>query len=169
MYLCMHTCMYECMHTYILMHIDMYVCRHAYVCQNICMYECIYACMYVCMCTCMCTMSLHIFDMSLNKYGFHIVKMTHTAIMLNGYMDPTFLHKCVKTQPTIITTTHYCHVRASNKYPSQMPYINHICKLVHVQIGHNHICINTSHELNLINNVTTNTVTHTLHIIGICP
>ena len=36
--------------------------------------------------------------MSLNKYGSHIANKTHTAIIRNGHIDPTFLHECAKTQ-----------------------------------------------------------------------
>ena len=50
-----------------------------------------------------CTLIEH---MSLNKYGYHIANMSHTAIMLNGNIDPTFLHICAKTQPTKIFHLH---------------------------------------------------------------
>ena len=42
------------------------------------------------------SITVHIFDMSLNKYGCPIVNMSHTAIMLNGHKDATFLHTCNK-------------------------------------------------------------------------
>ena len=32
----------------------------------------------------------HVFDMSLNKYACHIANISHTAIMLNGHINPTF-------------------------------------------------------------------------------
>ena len=34
--------------------------------------------------------SLYTFDMSLNKYGYHIPNMSHKAIMLNGYRPSIF-------------------------------------------------------------------------------
>ena len=43
--------------------------------------------------------------MWLNKYGYYIVNMTHTGIMLNKHIDPTFLHIYQK-QPTAIVTLH---------------------------------------------------------------
>ena len=36
-------------------------------------------------------MSPYPFDMSLNKYGFSIANMTHTAMIINKHVDPTFL------------------------------------------------------------------------------
>ena len=34
----------------------------------------------------------------MDKYGCHIANMSHTAIIQNGHIDPTFLHTCAKTQ-----------------------------------------------------------------------
>ena len=42
----------------------------------------------------------------MNKYNFQIANMTHTAIMLYGHIDPTFLNVCTKTKPTTIFTSH---------------------------------------------------------------
>ena len=36
--------------------------------------------------------TVHIFDMPVNKYGLHMANMNHIAIMLNGHIDPTFMH-----------------------------------------------------------------------------
>ena len=36
--------------------------------------------------------------MSLNKYDCHISNMTHPANIINGYVDPTFLHIYAKTE-----------------------------------------------------------------------
>ena len=72
--------------------------------------------------------SLYTSDMSLNKYGCHITNMSHTAIMVNGYLDPI---PCTDVQK------HY-HL----KYLLHMllPHICqqeiclHMCKLVHMQM-----------------------------------
>ena len=44
--------------------------------------------------------------MLLNKYECYIAYESHTNNILNGHIDPTFLHTCHKTQPTAINTTH---------------------------------------------------------------
>ena len=63
----------------------------------------------------------------------------------------------------------YCHICANNKYSPEMSHICHKWKLVHVNIWGIYVSIYTSYELTTINNVTTNTTIHILHIIGICP
>jgi hypothetical protein len=56
--LCMHVCMYACIHAcrYVCMYKCMYVCIHVcmytcmYVCTHVCMYACRHECVYVFMC-----------------------------------------------------------------------------------------------------------------------
>ena len=54
---------------------------------------------------------------------------THPAIMLNGQIDPTFLHTTTKIQPT---ATHYCQTCARTNMPLK-------CH-VYVQISDNYLC-----------------------------
>ena len=42
----------------------------------------------------------------LNKYDCHIAYTSHTSNIVNGYIHPTFLQICAKTQPTAIHTSH---------------------------------------------------------------
>ena len=53
----------------------------------------------MCVCVCVCVMSL-------KKYDWQNPNMSHTAIMLKGHTDPTFLHMCATIQPTAISTSH---------------------------------------------------------------
>ena len=47
----------------------------------------------------------HVCHMSMNKYGFYITNMLHTAIVLNRNTDPTFLYISTKIQPTATDTS----------------------------------------------------------------
>ena len=115
------------------MHIWMYIC--GYICNQTYMSMC----MYVCLCACMHTnlyshVTVHIFDMSLKKYSWHITNMSHTTIMLYWHIANIFAYMWQNSINCNIYVTGYCHVWASNKYASQMPCICHICKLVYVYI-----------------------------------
>ena len=86
----------------------MYTCR-IYVC--LCMYECTYICIYICLCACKCTKSLLLYHCTHTSYVTekkccHIPNLSHMAIMLYGYNDPTLLHMCAQTQATVIYTSH---------------------------------------------------------------
>ena len=128
------------------------------------MYEFTYVCNFVYLCACMCTKSplpCHCTHNSYvterKEYGYHIVNINHTAIMLYGPMGLTFLHVCFKTQPTAISTSHVIamYVPATN-----IPLKCQICKLGHVHIWHNYVSINASYELNVRNNATRYTGIH---------
>ena len=38
------------------------------------------------------TRTIHVFNISLDKYGYHIANIIHTSITLNRHIDPTFLY-----------------------------------------------------------------------------
>ena len=61
---------------------------------------------------CHCT---HVWHVSLNQYGYHITNMSYTAIMLNGHMDPTIVHRCAKTQQTLISNAHVIAIYVSER------------------------------------------------------
>ena len=44
--------------------------------------------------------------MSLHKYHCNITNVSHTAIILNGQIDPASLHMCAKTQASAMSTSH---------------------------------------------------------------
>ena len=78
----MHAHVYECVHLgmYVVRNIKVFMCMYA--CISVHSYACVHAyessllpCHYTCL-------------ISLNK-NCHIVNMMHTAIMLNGHIDPT--------------------------------------------------------------------------------
>ena len=48
----------------------------------------------------------HIWHISLNKNGCHIINIAHMNNMLYGHTDPIFLHIYAKTQPTAIIIYH---------------------------------------------------------------
>ena len=60
-------------------HESVYVCMDASMSTN--MYAHMHACMHVCVPNLYSHVMVHIFDMSLNKYGCNIANMTQTAIM----------------------------------------------------------------------------------------
>ena len=106
MYFSIYVCKCVCMH--IFMHTFRYVCRKKYM--NLYMYVCMHVYqVYSCV-------TIHIFDMSLNKYGSHITNMNQIPIMPNWYVYPTFLHKYSKSEPIVISTLCYCHACANNEY-----------------------------------------------------
>ena len=73
------------------------LCVCTYACMSVHMYACMYAYVHVCVPSLYTCVMVHIFDMSLKNYCCHIVNMSHKVIMLNGSIDPTFLHRCAKT------------------------------------------------------------------------
>ena len=64
-----------------------YVCRQTYISLYVCMHT-------ICISILYSHVNIHMFGMSLNKYGCHIANMRHTAIMLCDHTDPTF---CIQT------------------------------------------------------------------------
>ena len=60
--------------------------------------------------------NIHIFDISLNKYGCPTANIAQTAKMLYGHIDPTLLHVFAKIQTTAKTSS---HVIAKYKYAHQ--------------------------------------------------
>ena len=47
----------------------------------------------------------HIFDLHhWDMYGCHSTNISHTADMLDGHIDSTFLHICAKTQSPAMST-----------------------------------------------------------------
>ena len=92
-------------------------------------YACIYVCVHACVPNLYCYVTVQIVDMSLNKHGCCIGNISHTDILLHGHTDPTFLHKCIKTQASVISTSHVIamHVPVTN-----IPIKCHISKSVHV-------------------------------------
>ena len=69
-----------------------------------CMYKCTHECVYVHVCKheyqVYSHITVHILTMSSNIYDYHIVNVSHTAIMVNAHIDPTFFHTSAKTQST---------------------------------------------------------------------
>ena len=97
----------------------------------------------------------------LSKFVCHIANKHHTAILLNGYLDPRFLHMCAKAQGTEISTSHVivmyvppiiCLLNAT--YPNQFK-----CT------WHSYVSIIISYEFATINNVTRSTTIFTFHQI----
>ena len=89
---------------------------------------CIYACRYginVCMDEYQVStfMSLYKYMTSLKKYGCHMAKISHTAIMLNEHIYLKVWHQCAKTQSTTISTSHYCQIFAKLICPSNATYM----------------------------------------------
>ena len=119
LYMCTYVCLYACrcictdvgmsasIHT-CCMHVDMHVCMQTcmYTSISVHMYACMYSCVQTCVPNFKFSVTVHIFCMSLNKNGYHIPNMSFSAIMLNGYIDPTCLYMCIKIQPTAISTSH---------------------------------------------------------------
>ena len=60
----------------------------------------------ICEATAITRSTVHIFDITLNKHGCHTLHIAHTANMLDGNIDPTFLHIYAKTQPTATSPLH---------------------------------------------------------------
>ena len=69
-------------------------------------------------------MPLFIWHMSLNRYGYHIANVKHTAIMLiRQYTSNIFAHIYKNTNNYNSFSENYCQVCARNKYAPQMPYM----------------------------------------------
>ena len=56
---------------------------------------CMYAYVHACTSSLYSSVTVHQFDMSLNKYGYHIAHMAHTVISLNRHMDQVPKHEKV--------------------------------------------------------------------------
>ena len=133
----------------------------------------VYICMHVWMPECMHMFQIYshatedIFDIILNKYGCHNANMSCTAIiMLHENTDPTFLHICVKTQATTISTS---HLIAMYLPTTNIPLKLHIYSNQFMCTWHCYVSINTSCELTTISNVNRSTSIHTFQITGTCP
>ena len=137
---------------YVLINLCMCVCMHVYMC----------ACMYLrSLLPCHCTHNWH----ATEKICHHTANITNITIMLNGNIDPAFFHRWIKTQPTAIVTSHVLPYMYQNLIcPS-----NHICQVVHVQVGDNYIYICASYELNAINYVTSNSGIHNFTLLPHAP
>ena len=86
---------------------------------NILFYFCFNLCLYL-------HVTVDIFEMSLNKYDCHITNISHIPIVLNGHIDPTFLHIAAKIQPTAKASHINAKYMPQKIYPSNalyMPYI----------------------------------------------
>ena len=114
----------------------------------------------------------YIWHMSLNKYGCYIINITHTAIMLNGHIDPTFLPISTKIQPccTHNQLQQLFHTLLANMLPKQIWISNatycHICKLVHMTWDS---YVTIYHRYELQSTMQPGALVHTFHIIGISP
>ena len=124
----LHTCMHVCLHAYMEKDIHDYLCM--YVGMQTCITVFMYASAHTCVPNFYSHVSVHIFDMTLNKYGYNIVNITHTTNLLHGHIDQHFAYVCQNMTNYNIYLTCYCHIHASNKYASQIPHTCHICKLV---------------------------------------
>ena len=108
-----------------------------------------------------------------HKYGCYIANMSHTTIMLNSHIDPTYLPMSTKIQPTTAATS---YINAKYVPEANMPLKCHICQLLHEQILNNCVSISTSYVFTSINcythiwhywHITLNKYTcHTTHL---CP
>ena len=86
---------------------------------------CMYVHIYVCISSLYSHVTVHIFDMLVERCGCHILNMTHTAIILHGHINPIFVQMCQNM------TNCNCHVCANNDYAPQMP---HMSRLSHVHM-----------------------------------
>ena len=68
--------------------------------------------------------------MSLNKCGCDIANVGHTAIMLNGHIDPIFLQVSTKRQPTATVTSHIIA-----KYVPKLNMPSNAIDMAHMQIS----------------------------------
>ena len=75
-------------HRYVCIYADIQMCMYANMSVHM------YACVYVYVLILYSHITVHLFDMSLNKYGCHIADMTNTAITLHEHIGTTFLHIC---------------------------------------------------------------------------
>ena len=114
-----------------------------------------YACVHTCVPNIYSHVTVHIFNMSLNKYGCTIANMSHTASMLYGHIEPTLLHKCALTQATAIFTSHVIAMYVPVKFHLYAKYTNLI-----MCTWHSCVSINKSYECTAINNVTRSTGIH---------
>ena len=85
-------------------------CKHSYCTHT-------YTCMHPYMCMCVITWApcRHLL---LKKYDWHIAYLSHTANILNGHIEPTFLLICAETQ---LTAIHTSHVIAKHMLETNMP------------------------------------------------
>ena len=129
MHRCIHLGMYEANHTWVFMsmYVLMYLCVHMYICMYPCMHVCV-----ISLLPCNCTyIWCHWTNMT---SSLQIWSTMPRAIMLNGHIDPSYLHISVNIQPTTISAS------CVNAYMDKQQIclsICHIYKLVHVHTWHN--------------------------------
>ena len=80
-----------------------------------------------------------------HSYQYHIANMSHTTIMLNGHIDPTYLPISTTIQPTTKATSHiFAKICARNKYAQHVPqmlisfYANmrQLCQYIYLTWAH---------------------------------
>ena len=133
----MYACMHKCVHTeiYECIYSGMYVGKHAWVHIHLCVpvwvYVCTHECMYMCVHACVsdlyCHVTVHIFDMSLNKYGCHIANMRYSHYAKLAYRPNSYAYVWQNMSNCNSYFTCYCHVYVYNKYAYQC----HISKSVY--------------------------------------
>ena len=123
-------------------HEGIYVATHESIC--VCMYTHKFACIYTSVHTCLpnfySNVKVYTYLIPLNKYGCQISNMNHTAIMLNGHKDPTYLYMCLKTKAAALPTSHVIamHVPASKmslKYHIYATYDNYFICTQHIYVS----------------------------------
>ena len=94
----------------------------------------------------------------LNKFDYHIAYVNQKTNIMNGHIDPAFLHPCTKTQPTAIHTSHVT-AKLSQKQICPSDWVNkHICQIFDILIWKMYMHIWATHEVTTINHVAMGTV-----------
>ena len=97
----------------------------------------------------------------------HIANVDHTAIMLNGHIDPTcFEHNY---QNSTNYNNYFTHITAKYVPETDIPLKCHMYANQFIGRCVTAISVHISHELTATSNVTRSTGIHTFHNIGICP
>ena len=114
-----------------------------------------------------------------HKNGCHIPNMSHTAIMLNGHIDPTFCTYLPEHTKCNSYFTHSCQICTRNKCAPEMPHLpitpgahetNMSVYYTSYELTVKIVSVYyTSYELTVISHVTKSTDVNKFHIIGICP
>ena len=95
-----------------------------YTCMNVHMYTCMFVHVHAYVPNLYSHINVHIFDMSLNKYGGHIANMSHTPFILHGHIDPAFLHVCQSTTNCNIYFTCFAMYVPATNVTSNATYAN---------------------------------------------
>ena len=98
-------------------------------------------------------------------YGTYTFHCTNTYSTCRPYITAHIKSNNNELQFVITMILPY----AINKYPSQIPYICHICQLLHMHTSSKYVSIFNSYKLTAISNVMISNGIHTFHITGICP